>query len=91
MVQIQHKWVYKNALKLTPSTVSGKLLKKKKKKTNHKNLSSMQRFHGSAASGPKMKLNSLCAVASTLASDPPYCEHPESFKYQSCQPNIILF
>lgn len=31
-VQIQHKWVYKNVLKLTLSTVSGKLLKKKKDK-----------------------------------------------------------
>lgn len=31
MAQIQNKWVYKNVLKLTPSTLSQKLLKKKKK------------------------------------------------------------
>lgn len=89
MVQTQHKWVYKKALKLTPSTVKWEIAQKKK--TNHKDLSSMKCFHRSAASGPKMKLNSLCAVASTLASDPPYCGHPGSFKYQSCQPNVTLF
>lgn len=33
MVQVEHKWVYKDILKLTPSTVSGKLIKKKKRPT----------------------------------------------------------
>lgn len=88
-VQIQHKWVYKTVLKLTPSTLSEKLLKKKKK-ASYKNLSSMECFHRSAACGPKRKLHSLCALASTSVNDPQYCGHPES-QQQSCQLNMILF
>lgn len=51
MVQVQHEWVYKDILKLTPNTVSRKLLKKK---TNLKNLRRMKCFHKPAVSGPKM-------------------------------------
>lgn len=82
MVQVEHKWVYKDILKLTPSTVSGKLIKKKKK-TNLKNVSSMKCFHKPAVSSPKMQLTS------TPLNERPYCGHPESLKYQSCQLNTI--
>lgn len=51
MVQAQHEWVYKGILKLTPSTVSGKLLKEK---TDLKNLRIRDCFHKTAVSGPKM-------------------------------------
>lgn len=32
ILEVQHKWVYKDIFKLTPSTASGKFITKKKKK-----------------------------------------------------------